>query len=123
MTVGVRLVRAFGILVALGAGLVLCDPRSGASIFGEENVLLGQILSESVKSSEELREVSKAAGETAELAANLIDAYARVNAGIDELSHYSVEAFLHDFKGDVYHLYPGLAKLDGASTRLVDWDR
>ncbi len=46
-----------------------------------------------------------------------------MNAGIDELRNYSVEAFLHDFKGDVYHLYPGLAKLDGASARLAGWDR
>jgi len=109
--------------LALAVALVAVDRLSHASIFGEENVLLGQILGESVKSTEELRELSKAAGETAEFAANLVDAYARVNAGIDELRNYSVDAFLHDFKGDVYHLYPGLAKLDGASARLSDWDR
>jgi hypothetical protein len=123
MRVGARIVRAFVVLVALGAGLVLCDPRSGASIFGEENVLLADILSQSVKSTEELRTISDAAGEGAAFAGNLVDAYQRVNAGIDELEHYSVDAFLHDFKGDVYHLYPGLAKLDGASARLSDWDR
>src|SRR5262249_48621277 len=49
--------------------------------------------------------------------------YQKVNAGIDEIRNYSVDAFLRDFKGDIYHLYPGLAKLENGSARLRDWDR
>ena len=46
-----------------------------------------------------------------------------MNAGIDELSNYSVDSFLHDFKDDIYHLYPGLAKIEYGSARLGRWDQ
>lgn len=110
------------VVAALVAALVLLDPSSSASIFGEEDVLLADILSQSTKSYEELREITNAVGEGAQFAGNLVDAYQRVNAGIDELKSYSVDAFLRDFKGDVYRLYPGLAKLEYGSARLRDWD-
>src|SRR5262249_17239059 len=98
------------------------DPSSSASIFGEEDVLLADILSQSTKSYEELRDITNAVGEGAQFAGHLVDAYQRVNAGVDELKSYSVDAFLRDFKGDVYRLYPGLAKLEYGSARLRDWD-
>jgi hypothetical protein len=116
------LVHTGAAVLALVAGLVGVDRVSRASLFGEENVTLGAILSESIKSTNELRQITDLVGEGAEAATNLVDAYQRVNAGIDELRNYSVEAFLHDFKGDVYHLYPGLAKLENGSARLRDWD-
>jgi len=110
------------VVAALAAALVVRDATSRASIFGEENVTLGAILTESIKSYNELRSITDAVGEGAELAGELVDAYQKVNAGVDELRGYSVDAFLHDFKGDMYHLYPGLAKIENGSARLRDWD-
>jgi hypothetical protein len=109
------------VAVAFAGGLLLLVATSRASLFGEENVTLGAILSESVKSTNELRQITDLVGEGAEAATSLVDAYQRVNAGVDELKGYSVDAFLHDFRGDVYHLYPGLSKIDGASGRLQGW--
>jgi hypothetical protein len=109
-------------LVALVLALVLLHASSSASLFGEENITLGAILSESIKSYDELRQITDAVGEGAELAGHLVDAYQKVNAGVDELRGYSVDAFLRDFKGDMYHLYPGLAKIENGSARLTDWD-
>src|SRR5262245_31460172 len=85
-------------LVALLGALVVLHASSRASLFGEENITLGAILSESIKSYDELRQITDLVGEGADAAASLVDAYQKVNAGVDELRHYSVEAFLHDFK-------------------------
>ncbi len=111
------------IAVALLLALVLVGATSSASLFGEENITLGAILSESIKSYDELRQITDFVGDSAEAAASLVDAYQRVNAGVNALRGYSVDAFLHDFKGDLYHLYPGLAKVEDGSQRLGDWDR
>jgi hypothetical protein len=92
---------------ALAMGLMALDAPLRASMFGEENVTLAAILTESIKSYEELRQITDLVGEGADAAASLVDAYQRVNAGVDALRSYSVHGFLHDFKGDVYHLYPG----------------
>jgi hypothetical protein len=108
---------------ALATGLVVLDAPLRASMFGEENVTLAAILTESIKSYEELRQITDLVGEGADAAASLVDAYQRVNAGVDALRSYSVDGFLRDFRGDVYHLYPGLAKLANGSARLGDWDR
>ena len=113
---------ALGVLALVGVLLIL-HASSSASLFGEENITLGAILTESIKSYDELRQITDAVGEGAELAGNLVDAYQRVNAGVDELRSYSVDAFLRDFRGDVYHLYPGLEKLENGSGRLGDWNR
>jgi hypothetical protein len=110
-------------LVAAAVAFLLFFRASRASFFGEENILLGQILAESIKETQELRSLARAAGDTADTVGNLLDIYGRVNAGVDELSHYSVDAFLHDFKGDIYHLYPELAKVENAGTKLRGWDR
>lgn len=110
------------VAAALPPALVLLHATSRASMFGEENVTLSAILAESIKSYTELRNITDAVGQGAEFAGELVDTYQKVNAGVDELRGYSVDAFLRDFKGDVYHLYPGLAKLENGSTRLKDWD-
>ena len=106
-----------------GAALVCLHPASRASIFGEENITLGAILAETIRSYGELRNITDGIGDSVELAGDLVDAYERVNAGIDELRGYSVGGFLRDFKGDLYDLYPGLARIENGSERLRDWDR
>src|SRR5262249_11525392 len=98
-------------LIVVGA-LVGLHATSRASLFGEENITLGAILTETIKSYNELRNITDAVGDGVDLAGDLLDAYHKVNAGIDELRGYSVDAFLHDFKGDMYNLYPGLAKIE-----------
>jgi hypothetical protein len=113
---------AVGLIVA-GVALVILFRASGASVFGEENLTLGQILFQSLKQTEELKAITDTTGETVNLVGNLVDTYSRVNAGIDELSHYSVDSFLHDFKDDVYNLYPVLAKIEYGSARLQNWDQ
>jgi hypothetical protein len=107
----------------LGLGLVGVQATSDASIFGEENILLGELVSQSVKSYDELRQISDVIGAGVQASEELVDTVQRVHAGIDELAGYSGQAFLRDFKGDLTHLYPGLGKLSEGSARLADWDR
>lgn len=102
---------------------VLFARLSGASMFGEENLTLAQILLQSLKQTEELKAITDAAGETANLTGELVDGYRRVNAGIDEISNYSTDRFLEDFKEDIYHLYPALSKIEGTSSKFGAWDQ
>ena len=114
------------VLLALLAGtlaFVILARLSGASMFGEENVTLGEILLQSLQQTEELKTLTDTAGDTANLVGGLVDDYRRVNAGIDELQHYSADQFLSDFKGDIYHLYPALAKIENGSSKLQGWDQ
>jgi hypothetical protein len=112
------------IVVGAAAAALLClHPVSRASIFGEENITLAAILTQATKSYHELRTITDTVADSVEVATELVDAYERVNAGIDELRSYSVDAFLRDFKGDVYALYPGLERIEHGSARLKDWDR
>lgn len=119
MTV-LRIVRYAGIGAAV---LALVSSDSVASMFGEENGLLSQILTQDVLSYEELRQITDTAGRSMEAAEGLLDTYARVHAGIDELANYTSGAFLRDFKGDLYHVYPGLAQLEYGSQRLLHWEQ
>lgn len=121
---GLRWVRRCAVAVGVAAAIVIGGRSiSNASMFGEENGLLSQILTQDVLSYEEFRQITEATGRGMEAAEGLLDTYERVNAGIDELTSYTSGAFLRDFKGDLYHVYPALAKLEHGSQRLQRWDQ
>jgi hypothetical protein len=113
-------------LVAVVAALALVGvnyvPKAWGSMFGEENATLAQILIQTLNATEELRKLNDAAHNTAMVMDDMRNTYQQVNAGIDELRSYSFDSFLDDFKKDVYHQYPGIGELAGASERLKRWD-
>jgi hypothetical protein len=98
------------------------SPIAWGSIFGEENATLVQILAQSFKMTDELRDLNEAAEVSAEMATDLRDTYQKVNAGIDELRDYSFDRFLHDFKEDFYTTYPGFEQFQYASENLANWE-
>jgi hypothetical protein len=106
-----------GTLVVLGALPVW------GSIFGEENVTLVEILVQMTESKQLLDDLNATASEAADMTRDLLSSYQRVNAGIEELQHYSLDGFLFDLKGDFYNQYPGFAKLEYASQNLERWER
>jgi hypothetical protein len=108
---------AFTLAILLGTAA-----RAGFLGFGGEEVLLGQLLSESVKETAELKDIAGTAASTVQAAEDLLDTYEKVNAGIDELKSYSLGEFLSDFRKDVYHLYPDLGRIEGGSKRLAHWE-
>jgi hypothetical protein len=115
-------------LTVIGSGifvfaLLTTAAKAGFLGFGGEEVLLGQLLSESIKETAELKNIAATAANAVEAAEDLLDSYNKINAGIDELKHYSLSEFLSDFKKDVYHLYPELGRVEGGSRRLLNWDK
>jgi hypothetical protein len=111
-------------LVGLGGvaavGVVLTSPAA-ASIFGEENVTLGQILIQLISAENELQDLNEAASTSVALADDLLETYRQVNAGIEELQSYTSGQFVDDLGTDFSRLYPDLAALPHASERLGGW--
>ena len=93
-----------------------------ASMFGEENTTLIHMLVQLFQIESDMTELNKAASEAADTANALLSAYQQVNAGINAIKSYSLDAFLDELKTDLYRQYPGFAKLEGASRKLASWD-
>ncbi len=102
--------------------LLATAAKAGIFGFSGDEVLLGQLLTESIKETTELKDIASTAANTVQAAEDLLDTYNRINAGIEELTNYSLGEFVSDFKRDVYHLYPDLAKIEGGSKRLAHWE-
>lgn len=92
------------------------------SVFGEENTTLVHMLVQLFQIESDMTELNKVASEAADTANALLSAYQQVNAGINAIKSYSLDAFLNDLKTDLYRQYPGFAKLEGASRKLARWD-
>src|SRR5690242_8367172 len=88
------------VVIASVAAVALVIPPAWASIFGEENVTLVKIWTEIMGARKELEDINDAAGKAADLTRDLLGSYNKVHAGIDELRHYSLDAFLYDLKSD-----------------------
>lgn len=97
-------------------------PVAWGSIAGEENATLVQILAEAFKITDEMRDLNEAAHVTAETISDVRDTYNMVYAGVEELRSYTFDSFVEDFKNDLYHQYPGLGELHGASENLKHWE-
>lgn len=114
-----------GVLLVLLAFVGLDYVSGGvacASIFGEENGTLVQMLVQLFGIQRELKETSETAGQIASATNELMSDYQRVNAGYNEIKNYSFQAFASDFTGDLYRQYPGFAQLANASKNLSHWD-
>src|SRR5206468_12017985 len=92
------------IVACIIAGLVALNyaPVAYASIFGEENATLVQMLVQLTESSQTLDGINGAVSTTADLTSDLVTTYQKVNAGIEAIEHYSPDAFFNDFKTDLY---------------------
>jgi hypothetical protein len=110
------------VALLVGALAFALNSRAVASMFGEENATLVQILAETLKMTQELKDLNDAASATAGIVGDLKDTYDKVNAGIDELQNYSFDSFVDDFRDDLYRTYPGFAQLEGATQTLKHWD-
>jgi hypothetical protein len=108
--------------LALGLVLLAVTPVWG-SMFGEENMTLAQMLAQLLQIQKEMSDLNQVASEIADYSQELISAYQRVNAGIDQLKNYSLDAFARDLQTDVYRQYPGFAKLEHASASLGQWEQ
>jgi hypothetical protein len=109
-----------GMLALLG--LLVVEEAARASIWGEENLTLVKMLAELMKANHELEDMSNSASQVAGMTNDLLTTYQRVNGGIEELEHYSLDDFLFDMKQDFYRQYPGFSKLQYASQRMRYWD-
>jgi hypothetical protein len=122
---GRRRPRRWRLLVVLGAALgfaCLVPLPAHGSWFGEENVTLAGMLTQLVGMSRTMKEISDWSSKLVDYSQEFITDYKRVNAGIDVLKNYNFDSFAADFKNDVYHQYPGLAKLELASKNFSHWD-
>jgi hypothetical protein len=118
--------RRFRILIVVAAFVVFAcfvPLPAFASMFGEENTTLVQMLVQALRLNQQVAEVSNTLGKVADYGQQAAETYARVNAGINELKNYSFEAFVTDVKTDVYNQYPGFAKLENASQNLAQWEK
>lgn len=113
-------VLVMGMLVALAA--VSYAPVWG-SVFGEENVTLVSILTQTLNITNEMIELNDTAEDFAAGMDDLVDTYQKMNAGYDEIAHYTSGAFLADFRDDFESKYPGFGSLQRASKRLKHWDQ
>jgi hypothetical protein len=93
-----------------------------ASMFGEENTTLVQLLVQSLRMNQQMAELSSTASKMADYAQDLVSTYKRVNAGIEAIRNYDFESFTSDVRSDLYNQYPGFAKLEMASQSLAHWD-
>jgi hypothetical protein len=115
-----RSVMVVGLAVVLAA---LNYAPVWASMFGEENVTLVNILAQTLHITNEMQHLNDTANDFADGMNDLVDTYQKMNAGYDELARYTSGDFLADFKDDFESQYPGLRKLEGASKRLRRWDQ
>src|SRR5262249_44318348 len=111
---------ALTVTVVLALGVLSVAPVWG-SIFGEENVTLVKILTEIIHANNVLEDMSDTASKAAGLTRDMLRSYQQVNAGIEEIRHYSTGAFLHDLQVDFYNQYPGFGELQDASQNLGRW--
>lgn len=115
----IRIILVVGVLAAAAA---LVPLPAWASMFGEENTTLVQMLVQFLQLNRQVSEVSQTVGKVADSAQDLVQTYKRVNAGIDAIRNYNLDSFVSDVKTDVYNQYPGFAKLELASRNLGQWD-
>ena len=109
--------------VALALGILCGGTVAYASIFGEENITLVQQLSELMGISRNTYDNLAEARTGVDLALEARDDLYQARALVEELSEYTTDRFIADFKRDVLKTYPDLDYIinKSGSGGLTDW--
>lgn len=109
--------------VVLVVGLLCGGTVAYASIFGEENITLVQQLSELMGISRNTLNTLAEARAGVDMAIEAREDVYRAKAAVEELSEYTTDRFITDFKNDVLKTYPDLDYIirKTGSGGLTDW--
>ncbi len=109
--------------IALAFGVLCGGTVAYASIFGEENITLVQQLSELIGISNNTYKTLAEARDAVDLAVEARDTALQAEALVEELSNYTADRFVTDFKNDVLKTYPDLDYIISktGSGGLTDW--